>query len=264
MTRRMATWRPTPRWWRPSRRGQPPRGSAAALAARLAALPDVAAAEPAGPGFVNLRLQPGALPRAAAGDPARRRRPTATATIGDGIAVNVEYVSANPTGPMHIGHCRGAVVGDALANLLVKAGFDGHQGILHQRCRRAGAPRSPGPPTGATCRRSARPMTEEEFAAAVPGGLQYRGEYLVPVGEALATRDTARPREPGTAASPRPTLWLDTVRDFTIDAMMTRDPRGPRPPRRRAGRVLQRASAGGKRRRGHAIIEQAAGRRPDL
>src|SRR3546814_9771517 len=92
------------------------------IAPRLAGLPDVAAADIAGPGFINIRLTPAAW----------RRELDAILTegadygrlvVGSGQRVNVEYVSANPTGPMHMGHCRGAVVGDALANVLAYAGY---------------------------------------------------------------------------------------------------------------------------------------------
>ncbi len=101
---------------------QAPPKLAAALAASLAELPEVSEATPAGPGFLNIRLAPGyllaQLPAVLAAGEA----------YGDGAPngrrVNVEYVSANPTGPMHVGHCRGAVVGDALARLLAKAGYD--------------------------------------------------------------------------------------------------------------------------------------------
>src|SRR3954447_10879357 len=102
---------------------QAPPKLAAALAEKLAALPEVESAAPAGPGFVNLRLRESVL---------RAQLPVILAEgirYGDGSVgarrkVDVEYVSANPTGPMHVGHCRGAVVGDALANLLAKAGWD--------------------------------------------------------------------------------------------------------------------------------------------
>src|SRR5215213_6657171 len=101
---------------------QPPPKLATALAERLSALPEVAEAAPAGPGFVNLRLREDFL---------RAQLPVVLATggsygdskVGEGRRVDLEYVSANPTGPMHVGHCRGAVVGDALANLLTKAGY---------------------------------------------------------------------------------------------------------------------------------------------
>ena len=103
---------------------QPPPKLAAALAERLAALPEVAEAAPAGPGFVNLRLREDYVCA-----PSCRSILAAGESYGDGTSargrrVDVEYVSANPTGPMHVGHCRGAVVGDALANLLAKAGWD--------------------------------------------------------------------------------------------------------------------------------------------
>ncbi len=85
--------------------------------------PDVAAAEVAGPGFINIRAAAGFWPAhlgviLSSGDDYGR------GLVGKGMKVNVEYVSANPTGPMHVGHCRGAVVGDALANLLDFAGYD--------------------------------------------------------------------------------------------------------------------------------------------
>src|SRR5262249_13017815 len=102
---------------------QAPQKIAADLAARLAALPEVTEASPAGPGFVNIRLAEDHL---RAQVPLILRAGTAygDGTVGQGIRVNVEYVSANPTGPMHVGHCRGAVVGDGLAGLLAKAGYD--------------------------------------------------------------------------------------------------------------------------------------------
>ena len=101
---------------------QPPARIAQALAAALADGADVLRAEPAGPGFVNLHLRPDSL-RATLPAVLREGEAFGASGIGQGRRVNVEYVSANPTGPMHIGHCRGAVVGDALANLLAKAGF---------------------------------------------------------------------------------------------------------------------------------------------
>ena len=97
----------------------------------------VVEASAAGPGFVNLRLN-AALFHALLPDILRAGEAYGDSNIGNGMRVNVEYVSANPTGPMHIGHCRGAVVGDALANLLAQGRLRRHQGILHQRCRRAG------------------------------------------------------------------------------------------------------------------------------
>ena len=133
----MAIWPPTPPWCWPSRPARTRARSPRRIAAALKADPDVGIGRR---GRARLRQS--------------EARPTATgtpqlaaildagtdfgrSTIGAGRKVNVEYVSANPTGPMHVGHCRGAVVGDALANLLAFAGYDGHQGVLHQRRRRA-------------------------------------------------------------------------------------------------------------------------------
>jgi arginyl-tRNA synthetase len=138
--------------------------------------------------------------------------------LGQGVRVNVEYVSANPTGPMHIGHCRGAVVGDALANLLTKAGYDVTKEYLindaggqvnalawaaYWRYLQA---------IGTT-------LEEDGFAALVPGGLQYRGEYLIPVGEALAETHGDNLAAPGKGVA-ETQLWFDTVRDTALAMMM--------------------------------------------
>ena len=102
--------------------GRKPRALAETLAERLAGAPDVAHAEAAGPGFVNLRLRPEFWRRRLAEilDAGTRY---GDSDLGGGRRVDVEYVSANPTGPMHVGHGRGAVVGDALAALLSKVGY---------------------------------------------------------------------------------------------------------------------------------------------
>lgn len=193
-----------------------PRQLAATLAAALPG-PLIATAEPAGPGFVNLRLQKSALlaqlPRILEsglhyGD----------SDLGGGLRTNVEYVSANPTGPMHVGHCRGAVVGDALANLLAKAGF---AVTKEYYINDAGAQ------VVALAWASywrylqalGTPLTEADFSEEVPGGLQYRGEYLIPVGEALAAEYGDSLAGPG-ATIAAPDVWLPTVRDVTIAAMM--------------------------------------------
>ncbi|MCX7676645.1 MAG: arginine--tRNA ligase, partial [Alteraurantiacibacter sp.] len=99
-----------------------PRALAEAIVDKLAADPAIASAEIAGPGFINLRLAPvNWLNELAA--IARLGPDYGRSAMGQGRRVNVEYVSANPTGPMHMGHCRGAVVGDALAALLEFAGY---------------------------------------------------------------------------------------------------------------------------------------------
>ena len=138
--------------------------------------------------------------------------------IGNGTRVNVEYVSANPTGPMHIGHCRGAVVGDALANLLTKAGYDVTKEYY---INDAGAQVTA--LAWATYWRYLQaigtPLNEADFSEEVPGGLQYRGEYLIPIGERLAERyGTSLAQPDGDIAAPE--LWLEIVRNFTIEAMM--------------------------------------------
>jgi arginyl-tRNA synthetase len=196
--------------------GRNPRQLAAALATALPG-PLIASATPAGPGFVNLRLQTtallGQIPRILEtglhyGD----------SRVGGGVATNVEYVSANPTGPMHVGHCRGAVVGDALANLLAKAGF---AVIKEYYINDAGAQVD-----ALACAAYWRylqalgtDLTEDAFSAAVPGGLQYRGEYLIPVGKALVARFSDTLAGPG-ATIAAPALWLDNVRTFAVSAML--------------------------------------------
>ncbi len=190
---------------------------AAALVEHLAGQAMIVSAEPAGPGFVNLRLDPAAF-RAVVPTILTRFEAFGGSDLGQGVRVNVEYVSANPTGPMHIGHCRGAVVGDSLANLLAKAGFDVTKEYLvndaggqvnalawaaYWRYLQA---------IGTT-------LDEEAFAAQVPGGLQYRGEYLIPVGEALAAThgDSLAAPDNGVAGVQ---LWFETVRDTALSMMM--------------------------------------------
>jgi arginyl-tRNA synthetase len=195
---------------------QPPQKVAQALAERLAARDGIASAAPAGPGFVNLRLEESLL-RAQVPAILRAGESFGDGVTGGGRKANVEYVSANPTGPMHVGHCRGAVVGDALANLLTKAGWTvtkeyyiNDAGAQVQALGWAAYWRY--------LEALGTSLTEEQFSESVPGGLQYRGEYLVPVGQALKEKygellaAGARPADPS--------LWLDTVRDFTVNAMM--------------------------------------------
>jgi arginyl-tRNA synthetase len=195
----------------------PPPKLAAMLCEKLALLPMVESAAPAGPGFVNLKLREDFL---------RALVPVVLGlgeAYGDGPAraggaVNVEYVSANPTGPMHVGHCRGAVVGDALALLLRKAGFD----VTREYYVNDAGAQVLALAYAAYWRylqALSTTMTEEDYAQSIPGGLQYRGEYLVPVGAALVAQFGASLAEPG-ALPAGPSHWLDTVRDFTVSAMM--------------------------------------------
>src|SRR5689334_25373548 len=102
--------------------GTNPRALAEAIKPKLEALPSVTSAEIAGPGFINIRLTPDAW-RDELRTILREGDDYGLSTVGANERVNVEYVSANPTGPMHVGHCRGAVVGDALARVLEAAGF---------------------------------------------------------------------------------------------------------------------------------------------
>ena len=196
---------------------QAPQKVAQGLAERLLSHPGIAAAAPAGPGFVNLRLEESLL-RAQLPVILRAGESYGDGTTGAGRKVDVEYVSANPTGPMHVGHCRGAVVGDALANLLTKAGwavtkeyYINDAGAQVQALAWAAYWRY--------LQALGTTLTEEEFSASIPGGLQYRGEYLIPVGEALRAKYGDQ-LAPG-AAPAEPSLWLDAVREFTVDAMMT-------------------------------------------
>jgi arginyl-tRNA synthetase len=184
--------------------GKQPRAIAEDLAARLSGDPRIASAEVAGPGFLNLRLQPvvwQGLVKAILATGTTYGR----STIGMGQKVNVEFVSANPTGPMHVGHVRGAVVGDALSNLLAFAGWD----VTREYYINDG---------GAQVDVLARSAFERYREA---NGLEpeireglYPGDYLIPVGEALKEKY-------GTSLLDQPeSVWLTDVRDFATARMM--------------------------------------------
>jgi arginyl-tRNA synthetase len=196
---------------------QAPAKLAAAIVETLRQTPGILQADAAGPGFVNLRLDP-AVFRSLLPDILSADTTFGDSTIGNGTRVNVEYVSANPTGPMHIGHCRGAVVGDAVANLLAKAGYD----VTKEYYINDAGAQVTALAWAAYWRylqAIGTPLSEADFAEEVPGGLQYRGEYLVPIGQLLAEQYGAALAQPdhGIAA---PEVWLDIVRDFTVTAMM--------------------------------------------
>ena len=196
---------------------QPPAKLAGAIATALRAGPLIADAVVAGPGFVNIHLRPAAW-RSTLPTILRAGANYGDSTIGSGTAVNVEYVSANPTGPMHIGHCRGAVIGDALANLLQKAGY----AVTKEHYVNDAGAQVTTLAWAAYWRylqAIGAPLTEEEFANEVPGGLQYRGEYLIPIGAALAA-DYGMSLASETRGIAAPELWLSTVRDFTVAAML--------------------------------------------
>jgi len=184
--------------------GMNPRALAEGLVAKLAADARIGRAEVAGPGFINLRLAPGLwadVVRAALKAGADFGR----SDLGKGIKVNVEYVSANPTGPMHVGHTRGAVFGDALASLLDFAGYD----VTREYYINDG---------GAQVDVLARSAYERYREA---NGLEpeireglYPGDYLIPVGEALKAKY-------GASLIDKPESdWLAEVRVFATEAMM--------------------------------------------
>lgn len=184
--------------------GMKPRDIAGHLAEHLRADARIVAAEIAGPGFINLRLDPGQwrdTVRAALEQGADFGR----STLGDGRRVNVEFVSANPTGPMHVGHARGAVFGDALANLLA---FSGHEVTREYYVNDGGAQVD-------VLARSAYERYREAHGhePAIAEGL-YPGDYLIAVGEALKDKY-------GDTLLDRPEAeWLDDVREFATEAMM--------------------------------------------
>ncbi len=185
--------------------GMKPRDLAALLLTELAKLPQVTEAGIAGPGFINLRLAD-AFWRERLRDVLRAGKAYGGSEMGRGIKVNVEYVSANPTGPLHIAHARGAVIGDALAGLLAKAGFDVTKEYY---VNDAGAQVD-------TLARSAflryREALGEDIGEIPPG--MYPGNYLKSVGQALAERDGTKWLE---AAEDD---WLPEIRGFAIERMM--------------------------------------------
>jgi arginyl-tRNA synthetase len=187
------------------RAGMNPRALAEAIAPKLAELGTVESAEVAGPGFINIALERLVWEEElsailAGGDDYGR------SAVGRGQKVNVEYVSANPTGPMHMGHCRGAVVGDALANLLEYAG---HEVIREYYVNDAGGQVD-------VLARSAHLRYQEALGreiGEISEGL-YPGDYLKPVGEALAA-------EYGDSYADAPEgEWLELFRKRAVAAML--------------------------------------------
>jgi arginyl-tRNA synthetase len=184
--------------------GQNPRAIAEALAAKLLADPRVVAADVAGPGFLNLRLDP-ALWQSLVGAVLEAGTGYGRSDMGQGQKVNVEYVSANPTGPLHVGHTRGAVFGDALASLLDFAGFD----VTREYVINDGGSQID------TLARSVylRYLEAHGKPVAFPDGT-YPGDYLIPVGEALKAKV-------GDAYLDQPEeVWIEDIRNFATDAMM--------------------------------------------
>jgi len=184
--------------------GLAPRVIAEALAARLAADPRVVMAEPAGPGFLNLRLADGVWQGVVVAA-LRAGADYGRSTLGQGARVNVEFVSANPTGPMHVGHVRGAVFGDALARLLAFAGW---QVTREYYINDGGAQVDVLARSAYERYREAHGLSPE-----IAEGL-YPGDYLVPVGAALKAKYGDSLLDKGEQ------YWLADVRDFASDAMM--------------------------------------------
>ncbi|MBL4927974.1 arginine--tRNA ligase [Fuscibacter oryzae] len=185
--------------------GQQPRAIAEALAAKLMADPRIMGADVAGPGFLNLRLADGVwhnVLRAVLLNGTDYGR----SAIGAGQKVNVEFVSANPTGPMHVGHVRGAVVGDALSNLLA---FSGWVVTREYYINDGGAQVNVLARSAYERYREAHGLEPE-----IREGL-YPGDYLIPVGEALKTKYGA------TLLDQPEAVWLEDVREFATAMMMT-------------------------------------------
>src|ERR1700735_3670602 len=182
-----------------------PRDLAEQIAARLRADDLIASVDIAGPGFINLTLKASVWPDVLR-TVLRAGEAYGRSTVGAAEKVNVEYVSANPTGPMHVGHCRGAVFGDALASLLAFAGYDVTREYY---INDAGAQVD-------VLARSAFLRYREalgETIGDIPEGL-YPGDYLKPVGQALADAhgDKLLKLPEGE--------WLPTVRSKAIAMMM--------------------------------------------
>ncbi|MFO0389980.1 MAG: arginine--tRNA ligase [Alphaproteobacteria bacterium] len=185
--------------------GKNPREIAALLVERINQLDMVESVQIAGPGFINMTLKQAVWQQAVL-DILRQGRAYGDSDAGKGTKVNVEYVSVNPTGPMHVGHGRGAVFGDALATLLKKAGYTVTKEYY---INDAGAQVDKLADSAYLRYREAN----GEVITEIPEGL-YPGDYLVPVGQALAKLHGKKLMD-----APRD-AWLPIVRDYSIDAMM--------------------------------------------
>ncbi|MEO0618460.1 MAG: arginine--tRNA ligase [Pseudomonadota bacterium] len=182
-----------------------PRDFAQLIAARLEEIDDITGVDVAGPGFINVRFAPNFWQRVVAAvqqDGENFGRGAAR----EGQRVNVEYVSANPTGPLHVGHTRGAVFGDALANLLAFAGYD---------VAREYYINDAGSQIDTLCRSAFLRYREAlgEEIGEIPEGL-YPGDYLKPVGEALAAAHGDALKDHDEAG------WMPIVREVALAMMM--------------------------------------------
>ncbi|HEY6916147.1 MAG TPA: arginine--tRNA ligase [Allosphingosinicella sp.] len=187
--------------------GTNPRALADLIKPMLEALDEVETVDVAGPGFINIRLKP-AIWAEELGAMLKAGSDYGRSTMGKGLRVNVEYVSANPTGPMHMGHCRGAVVGDALASLLEYAGY---------KVRREYYVNDAGAQVQVLARSAHLRYREAlgEDIGEIPEGL-YPGDYLVPVGKALAAEFG------GKYVGAPEAEWLTLFRRKTVALMMER------------------------------------------
>jgi arginyl-tRNA synthetase len=181
-----------------------PRDIADVLAGKLAADDRLTSAEVAGPGFLNLRLAPSVWQGVLAAV-LEKGTDYGRSTMGHGQKVNVEYVSANPTGPLHVGHTRGAVFGDALASLLA---YSGHDVTREYYINDGGAQVDVLARSAYERYREANGLSPE-----IAEGL-YPGDYLIPIGEALKEKY-------GDSLIDKPeSEWLEDLRNFATDAMM--------------------------------------------
>ncbi|MEW2916531.1 arginine--tRNA ligase [Ruegeria sp. ANG10] len=181
-----------------------PRDIADVLAGKLAADDRITSAEVAGPGFLNLRLVP-AVWQGVLAAVLEKGTDYGRSTMGQGQKVNVEYVSANPTGPLHVGHTRGAVFGDALASLLA---YSGHDVTREYYINDGGAQVDVLARSAYERYREANGLSPE-----IAEGL-YPGDYLIPIGEALKEKY-------GDSLIDKPeSEWLEELREFSTDAMM--------------------------------------------
>ncbi|KUJ82066.1 arginine--tRNA ligase [Ruegeria profundi] len=181
-----------------------PREIADVLAGKLAADDRITNAEVAGPGFLNLRLAPTVWQGVLAAV-LEKGTDYGRSTMGHGQKVNVEYVSANPTGPLHVGHTRGAVFGDALASLLA---YSGHDVTREYYINDGGAQVDVLARSAYERYREANGLSPE-----IAEGL-YPGDYLIPIGEALKEKY-------GDSLIDKPeSEWLEELRNFATDAMM--------------------------------------------
>ncbi len=185
--------------------GKNPRELAAEIVNSLEQMDEVSEVSIAGPGFINLRLS-SSYWQGQLGEILSQGSNYGRGTVSDGAKVNVEYVSANPTGPMHVGHCRGAVVGDALANLLEFAGFDVTKEYYVNDA-------------GGQIEVLARSVYHRylevlgEDVGPVPEGM-YPGEYLIPAAQTLVEKHADALKSMDEAGR------LAILKDFAIDAMM--------------------------------------------